>query len=242
MAIKNIPYQTKNFEIHYEIINPSKNDKTIVFLHGWGSNKEVMKSGFSRVLKDFRHIYIDMPGFGRSANETVLTTQEYGEIMGSLLEALGIDRASVTITGHSFGGKVATLLAPKNLILLSSAGIIEEKSQKVKTKIKLTKLANLLGIRFLSKLFRSKDVNRMSEAMYGTFKNVVDEDFSSIFEAYTGDTLIFWGIDDRATSLQSGQKIASLIKNSSLYPLAGDHYFFLKNSDKIEETIQEMIA
>ena len=183
MAIKNIPYQTKNFEIHYEIINPSKNDKTIVFLHGWGSNKEVMKSGFSRVLKDFRHIYIDMPGFGRSANETVLTTQEYGEIMGSLLEALGIDRASVTIAGHSFGGKVATLLAPKNLILLSSAGIIEEKSQKVKTKIKLAKLANTLGIRFLSKLFRSKDVNTMSEAMYGTFKYVVDEDFSSIFEA-----------------------------------------------------------
>ena len=74
MAIKSINYKNKDFELHYEILNPSQSEKTIVFLHGWGSNKEVMKSGFASILKDFRHIYIDMPGFGKSPNEIVLTT------------------------------------------------------------------------------------------------------------------------------------------------------------------------
>jgi len=241
MAIKSINYKNKDFELHYEILNPSQSEKTIVFLHGWGSNKEVMKSGFASILKDFRHIYIDMPGFGKSPNEIVLTTKEYSEIMKLFLESIGIQDNNITIAGHSFGGKVATLLAPKNLILLSTAGIVEEKSQKVKTKIKLAKIANKLGISFLSKVFRSKDVNTMSECMYGTFKNVVDEDFRDPFRAYNGNALIFWGISDTATSLQSGKTIHTLIKNSHFFPLVGDHYFFLKNSDKIEKTIKETI-
>jgi len=241
MAIKNINYNNRVFEINYEILNPTNIEKTIVFLHGWGSNKEVMKSGFSAILKDFRHIYIDMPGFGKSPNEVVLTTNDYSEIMRFFLESLGIGNDKVSIAGHSFGGKVATLLAPKNLILLSSAGIIEEKSTKVKTKIKLTKIANKLGLSFFSKLFRSKDVSLMSECMYGTFKNVVDEDFTYEFKKYNGNCLIFWGISDTATSLVSGEIIHHIINNSHFFPLVGDHYFFLKNSDKIEKTIKETI-
>jgi len=237
MAVKNVNYNNKNFEINYEILNPQQSEKTIVFLHGWGSNKEVMKSGFGATLKDFRHIYIDMPGFGKSPNEIVLTTKDYSEIMKLFLESLGIIDNNITIAGHSFGGKVATLLAPKNLVLLSTAGIIEEKSTKVKTKIKLTKIANKLGLSIFSKLFRSKDVVSMSECMYGTFKNVVDEDFSDEFKKYDGDALILWGINDKATSLQSGKIIHSLIKNSTFYPFEGDHYFFLKHSKEIENLV-----
>ena len=33
-----------------------------------------------------------------------------------------------SIVGHSFGGKVGVLLNPKELILLSSAGILKKKS------------------------------------------------------------------------------------------------------------------
>lgn len=240
MAIKNIVFQEVDYELHYEIANPT-NQKTILFLHGWGSNKEVMKSGFEKILKDFKHIYLDMPGFGKSPNNQVLKTQDYKEIVGLFLESIGLKLENITIAGHSFGGKVATLLHPKNLILLSSAGILEEKSPKVKAKIRLAKVMNKLGISILSKLFRSKDVNTMSECMYGTFKNVVDEDFSEVFKTYDGNTLIFWGKNDTATSLESGKKIATLIKNSHFYPFDGDHYFFLKHSKEIEKIIQETI-
>ncbi len=241
MAVKKIVYKNHDFEINYEIINPQISENNIVFLHGWGSNKEVMKSGFASKLNNFKHIYIDMPGFGKSPNEVVLTTYDYSEIMKLFFASLEIDYHQITIVGHSFGGKVATYLSPKNLILLSTAGIVEEKSTKVKTKIKLAKLANALGVSFFSKLFRSKDVNTMSEVMYGTFKNVVDEDFRNQFASYNGNALIFWGINDTATSLKSGEKIHQLIKNSQFFPLDGDHYFFLKNSDTIEQILKDNI-
>jgi pimeloyl-ACP methyl ester carboxylesterase len=74
LATKNLIVDNRNFDISYEIVNPTAK-KDIIFLHGWGSNKDIMKNVFSPYLKDFRHIYIDLPGFGKSLNNYVLTTK-----------------------------------------------------------------------------------------------------------------------------------------------------------------------
>ena len=190
MASKSLIVDNKNFDISYEIVNPSCT-KDIVFLHGWGSNKDIMKNVFALFFKDFRHIYIDMPGFGKSANNYALTTNDYAKIVDEFLNLLN-SRKDV-IVGHSYGGKVSTLLNPTNLVLLSSAGILEEKSFDVKFKIAIAKFFNKLGLRNITKLFRSKDVNTMSESMYETFKNVINEDFSSHFSNFQNNALIFWG-------------------------------------------------
>ncbi|MCG3681315.1 alpha/beta fold hydrolase [Aliarcobacter butzleri] len=238
MAIKNIIIDNKIFDISYEIINPSAT-KDIIFLHGWGSNKDIMKSAFSRYLKDFRHIYIDLPGFGKSPNEYVLTTNDYVNITSEFLKLLHSSKEF--IAGHSYGGKVATLLNPQNLILLSSAGILEEKPFDVKLKIFFAKVLNFLGLKNITKRFRSKDVDKMSENMYATFKNVVNEDFSSYFSDFSNKAYIFWGKDDKATSLESGQKIANLIKKSTFEAFEGDHYFFIKKAKNICERIENGI-
>lgn len=241
MAVKTVEYNHNSFEIAYDIINPSC-EETIVFLHGWGSNKEIMKQAFSSTLKQFKHIYIDMPGFGKSANDKVLTTQDYAKIMALFLEKLSlIPVIQLNIAGHSFGGKVATLLNPKNLILLSTAGILEEKSLSVKLKIKLAKFLNLFGLGKLTKAFRSKDVNEMNQGMYETFKNVVNEDFTQAFQNYKGKAYIFWGKEDTATSLKSGEQIHSLIQNSELVSYNGDHYFFIKNAHDITQRLENGI-
>ncbi|RBQ29692.1 alpha/beta fold hydrolase [Aliarcobacter vitoriensis] len=239
MALKSFTLDNRNFEISYDIVNANAK-KDIVFLHGWGSNKEVMKSAFSSYLKDFRHIYLDMSGFGKSQNKYVLTTQDYAKICEEFLTL--IDSSKDIIAGHSFGGKVATLLNPKNLVLLSSAGILEKKPLSVKLKIFFAKLLNIFGLKNFTKVFRSKDVDKMSENMYATFKNVVNEDFSVYFSNFQNNALIFWGEKDTATSLESGKKIASLIKNSKFTSYSGDHYFFLKNSKNISERIENGIS
>ncbi len=234
MAIKKVNYQNQNFDISYEIVNPSK-EKVLVFLHGWGSNKEIMKQAFGDEFKNYKHIYIDMPGFGKSSNDIVLTTNDYAKIINEFLQLFTISSSLLTIFGHSFGGKVATLLNPKHLVLLSTAGILEPKPLKVKLKIKLAKILGILGLRGLTKAFRSDDVNQMAQNMYETFKNVVDEDFSESFKIHKGDTLIFWGQKDTATTLGSGKKINELIEGSEFYDFDGDHYFFLKHHKKIGE-------
>ena len=240
MALKTVVFQNKHFDIAYDIVNASAS-KDIVFLHGWGSNKEIMKNSFSKYLPNFRHIYIDLPGFGKSSNHYVLTTQEYALIVHEFFSLLNIKAENLSIAGHSFGGKVATLLSPAYLILLSTAGIIEEKPLKVKIKIKVAKLLNFFGLGKITKLFRSKDVNQMSQNMYETFKNVVDEDFTQHFKNYQGKAFIFWGEQDTATSLESGKKIASLIKNSEFTSYAGNHYFFCEHANDITQRLDNGI-
>jgi alpha/beta hydrolase family protein len=145
--------------------------------------------------------------------------------------------------GHSFGGKIAALLAPRNLILLSSAGIIEPKPFVVRAKIAIFKILKRLGLAGLWRAFASKDAAGMSKTMYETLKNVVNEDFRDIFSALSPqNALIFWGKDDRATSLKSGELIHSLIRNSKFYPLAGDHFFFLQSADFIGEQIEKELS
>ena len=238
MATKNLIVDNKNFDISYEIVNPTAK-KDIVFLHGWGSNKDIMKNVFSPYLKDFRHIYIDLPGFGKSLNNYVLTTKDYAKIVDEFLKLLTSTKD--VIAGHSYGGKVATLLNPANLVLLSSAGILEEKPLDVKVKIFFAKIFNSLGLRIITKRFRSSDVNTMSENMYGTFKNVVNEDFTSYFSNFSNNALVFWGEKDTATSLESGKRMASLLKKSTFTSYDGDHFFFVQNAKNISERIENGI-
>ncbi|MBU1669316.1 alpha/beta hydrolase [bacterium] len=238
MAVKEIIYNDKPFKLSYEMVNPSVKE-SILILHGWGSNKEIMKQAFSKEFQNYKHIYLDMPGFGASANEMILTTKDYGAIVQLFLEALAIK--PTIIMGHSFGGKVATLLNPPYLVLLSSAGIVTVKPWSIKVKIATFKLLKPLGFSKIRELFVAPDAQGMSHEMYETFKNVVDEDFEVEFSKSKSRALCFWGIDDTATPLYTGEKIAGLIENSELYPLEGDHFFFLKHATFIANKIEQDI-
>jgi pimeloyl-ACP methyl ester carboxylesterase len=238
MAIKEISYKEQVFKLSYEIVNPSGVESMLV-LHGWGSNKEIMKQAFGKELKEYKHIYLDMPGFGASSNDMILTTKDYAEIIQKFLDILDVN--PTIIMGHSFGGKVSTLLNPSTLVLLSSAGVVTEKPWSVKVKIATFKFLKPLGMKKIRELFVAPDAQGMSHEMYETFKNVVDEDFEDEFAKSKSRALCFWGIDDTATPLYTGEKIAGLIENSKFYPLEGDHFFFLKHAKFIADEIIEDI-
>ena len=235
MAVKEISYKDQLFKLSYEIVNPSKIESVLV-LHGWGSNKEIMKQAFGKELKEYKHIYLDMPGFGGSSNNMILTTKDYGKIVQEFLDTLAVEPK--IIMGHSFGGKVSTLLNPPTLVLLSSAGVVTEKPWSIKVKIATFKLLKPLGFTKIRELFVAPDAQGMSHEMYETFKNVVDEDFETEFAKFKSRALCFWGIDDTATPLYTGKKIAGLIANSKFYPLDGDHFFFLKHAKFICNEIE----
>ena len=234
MAVKEIKYGGKIYRISYETANPAHKDVAL-FLHGWGANKEIMKKAFGAYFKDFRHVYVDMPGFGASSMHGALATKDYAKIIKSFLDELGA--SPKIIFGHSFGGKVATLLNPEYLALLSSAGIVAKKPLWVRFKIALFKFLKLFGLGFLYKFFATKDVKGMSKTMYETLKNVVDEDFSSKFADFGGKAFIFWGEEDKATPLKSGERVSRLIKNSEFHALKGDHFFFLLHARYIDGVV-----
>jgi pimeloyl-ACP methyl ester carboxylesterase len=236
MASKEIMYKDQVFQLSYELLNPAK-EEVLLILHGWGSNKEIMKQAFGKLLPDYKHVYLDMPGFGKSTNSMILTTEDYANIAKLFLDTL--DVVPKIAMGHSFGGKVATLLNTECLVLLSSAGIVTEKPWSVKIKIATFKLLKPLGFTKIRELFVAPDAQGMSHEMYETFKNVVDEDFEDSFSASKSKALCFWGKEDTATPLYTGEKIAGLIADSAFYPLDGDHFFFLKHANFIAQTITQ---
>ncbi len=234
MASREIIYREKHFELSYELVNPAQKEILLV-LHGWGSNKEIMMQAFAKTMPEYKHIYLDLPGFGKSNNEITLTTKAYTEIIQIFLSSIG---AEIKIAmGHSFGGKVSTLLNPSCLVLLSSSGILVPKPLSVQIKIKLFKLFRSIGLERIRNLFVSDDAKGMSQAMYETFKNVVNEPFEKNFVDYPGKGLLFWGKADTATPLWTAEKITTEMKNSELFPLDGDHFFFLNHSQFIADTI-----
>lgn len=236
MAKKEILFQNNTYALAYEMLNLGQ-PQTILFLHGWGSNKEIMKQAFGKTFPSYQHLYLDLPGFGHSSIHDVIDTITYAQIVQSFLDELHIK--PYMIVGHSYGGKVATILNPETLVLLSSAGIIAPKSLKVRTKIALFKMLKPFAPRSFYRLFATKDVDGMSQTMYEIVKIVVNEDFSERFLARKAQTFIFWGKEDSATPLLSGEKINALIQGSHFYPLDGDHFFFLKQNRKIEKTLLE---
>ncbi len=238
MAIKEIIYNNIKYNISYKICNKNR-EKRVVFLHGWGSNKEIMCDSFAKYLDNFCLYFIDMPGFGNSSIKYPLSTKEYANIMDLFLESLHVEKN--IIFGHSFGGKVATLMDPDILVLLSSAGILNKKSFKTKAKIKIFKILKpLFGSKFYN-VFATKDVEGLSQIMYETLKKVVDEDFSNIFANFKNRALIYWGKEDGAVPLSNAYTIDSLIKNSKLRVYEGDHFFFLKNAGQICQDFQKDI-
>jgi len=239
VALKTIQYRQHTFKISYEIVNPEAK-YTMIFLHGWGSNKGLMKNSFGTQLDTFRHVYVDLPGFGNSTCNMALTTEDYANIMELFLAQISANQDPV-IVGHSFGGKVALLLNPSILVLIGSAGIRVPKPLKVRAKILLFKCLKIFGFAALRNLFVSEDAKSLSEPMYQTFKNVVDEDFSDRFANFTGHAVLCWGREDTATPLSSGRKIESLIKDSRLAEFEGDHYFFMSQSKAVSAEIEKCV-
>jgi len=236
MAVKSIQYKTHTLDISYEIINPDAKVDLII-LHGWGSNKNLMKQAFSTYMKGFRHIYIDLPGFGKSTCCLAMTTADVARIVEMFMVL--INASKDVVLGHSFGGKVATILDPKVLVLLGSAGIYTRKPLSIKLKIAIFKTLKIFGLAKLRSLFVAQDAKTLNEPMYQTFKNVVDEDFSDQFKSFKGKALVCWGDKDTATPLSSGEKISELIEDSSLEVYDGDHYFFLQHSEAVSKKVEE---
>lgn len=236
MALRNITWEGKDFPISYKILDNKSKDFAL-FLHGWSANKELLERAFSAHFQSLNHLYVDLPGFGGSGNDFVLDSANYAEIITHFLRALNI--APKIVLGHSFGGKVASLLNAPNLVLLSSAGLQKSQNLDIKLKIKCAKIARFFGIK--ARFLVSKDAQNLPANMYESFKIIVREDFSEHFRALKSKTLIFWGKDDEALPLALGEKMGEMIADSAFYALDGNHFFFLDSANraKIETTTKE---
>lgn len=215
-------------------VGSSKN--FVVFLHGWGADRNSFMW-----LKDFfpeqSLVLVDFPGFGESPEpERPYSVFDYVCELKDLLENFEI--SSLTLVGHSFGGRVAIKFAflfqnefeNFKLCLVDSAGIIPRRGLKYYYRVYKYKLYKKLfpSSKKLLK-FGSSDYVKLSPVMKQTFIKVVNEDLSSYAKFINAKTLIVWGSRDTETKLYMAKKLNKLIRGSMLKIIDGaGHFCFLE--------------
>lgn len=101
----------KTVKITYYIYGTSRG-KTIVWLHGFLEDSRMWTYLIEYFPKSFRHIFIDLPGFGKSqCIAYVHTMDEMAEVVKAVLDKLRIRKAA--LVGHSMGGYVSLAFGEK---------------------------------------------------------------------------------------------------------------------------------
>ena len=240
--IKNI----KNTNINY--IDYGEGENTIVLLHGWGQNIEMMKPIGDKLSKENRIVIVDLPGFGQSSEpDTIWTIYDYAECINKLLTEINVDNP--IMIGHSFGGKISLEYASKyktqKLVLFGSP--FKKMILKLSTKTKILKflkkgpvLNKLEG--FAKKHIGSTDYKNASETMRKILVEHVNLDITEDVKKIKCPTLIIWGTLDKEVPLSDAYELEKLIRDSAVIPYEGcSHYAYLERLNQTVNIIKNFI-
>lgn len=224
----------KNININY-LRYGNNNGKTIVLLHGWGQNIQMMKPVGDNLINDFDIIIVDLPGHGSSDEpDTVWSVYDYADCIHELLNDLEV--VNPILIGHSFGGKISIVYASKynvqKLVLFASPYKPEIKKISIKTKImkKMAQISFLSPlVEFAKKHIGSTDYKNASPMMRKILVATVNLDITEDVKKIKCSTLLIWGDKDTAVPLVRAYELEKLITDAGVVVYEGcTHYAYLE--------------
>lgn len=236
-----------NVDINY--IDYGEGENTLVLLHGWGQNIDMMKPIGDKLSKNNRIIIVDLPGFGLSNEpDTIWTMYDYTECINKLLKSLKVNNP--IMIGHSFGGKISLIYASKykvnKLVLFGSPFKQEIKKLSTKTKI----LKSLKKVPILNKLegfakrhIGSRDYKEASDFMRKILVEHVNLDITLDVKKIKCPTIIVWGTMDTEVPIERAYELEKLINDSAVIPYEGcTHYAYLERLNQTVNIIKNFIG
>jgi len=234
--------------------NEKYESKALLFVHGWGADKDNLRAVYHKLKYEYRVISIDLPGFGESsAPKQVIGSDDYARIIVEFLNKLNINQ--ISYIGHSFGGKLGLVLAGnklfdiKNLVLIDSSGVKPRRGVVWYIKVYFYKIMKFTyskivkdekRIEDFKKKFGSDDYKNAGK-MLKTFVKIVNEDYTYILDKISCPTFIYWGEKDRDTPLWMAKLMRKKIKDSALFVVKnGGHYSFL-DDERVSSIIRELV-
>lgn len=226
--------RVKNINLNY-IRYGNNSAKTIVLLHGWGQNIEMMKPIGDNLKDDFDIVIIDLPGFGKSNEpDYVWSVYDYAECVHDLLDSLNIKNP--ILMGHSFGGKVSLAFASmydvEKLVLFASPYKPEIEKLSLKTKfLKRVAKINILKplVDFFKKYIGSTDYKNASPMMRKILVETVNLDITESVKKIRCSTLLIWGDSDTAVPLKRAYELEQMISDAGVVVYEGcTHYAYLE--------------
>lgn len=242
---------SKGCKCYYEDSGQGK--KTMVLLHGWGQNTEMMKAIALYFAKHFRVINLDFPGFGQSENPpSAFSVQDYADFLAELLQQLGVKKP--ILVAHSFGCRVALHYSRdypvEKMVLTGAAGVRDKRdwhwywrtySYKLAKRILRWKPLLPLYHRWQKKV-GSSDYQQAQGVMRETFVKVVNDDVSSFLPAIDVETLLVFGELDTATPVAKGEYMAKQMPRATLIIFAGDdHYAYFHQALRFNRVLEAFL-
>ena len=235
--------------------------RPLLLLHGWGLDHTSLDWLRDQISADYCCITLDFPGFGccdlpistssSEAENGAAPPQgspgwgvaDFVDLIVQILEALALP--TVSLLGHSFGGRVGLRLAAlqpervEALFLIAAAGLRRPQSLRRRLQVSLLRrlgrcaswlLPCSLAIPLRERLIRKIASKDYLEAgpLRTTLVKVVNEDAAPYVARIQAPTLILWGQEDQETPLWMAQELHRLIAHSRLHVLPGfDHHSIL---------------
>lgn len=221
-------YAYKNTKVYYEIFG--EGNTPIVFLHGWGGNTKGFNFITPKLTFNYRAMFIDFPPFGNSEEPSVpFDMFDYATMVKEIIAKERFENC--ILVGHSFGGRVAIILASEGiaskLILTSSAGMKPKRGLKYYLKLYKYKLCKKLG--FVSNS-GSSDYKKLSPVMKKTFVNIVNTHLEQYASKINVPTILFWGEKDDQTPLYMAKRLKKLISDSEIISFKkSGHFAYIEN-------------
>lgn len=220
--------------MHYQRVGDGP---PILFLHGWGCDGSIFNQ-IAACIKGFSCYLVDLYGFGQSPSppEEGWDVTQYAIGVINLMDRLSL--SSVAIVGHSFGCRVAMVLAAlypqriQNMLLVSPAGL---RSFSLKRSFKV---ARYKLVKFFTQIIRNKDLVKSygsddyiacKSQLKNTLVKVVNQNLAPFASKIRCKVLIVNGNNDKETTPRHAARLNKLIENSSLVLLEGNHFCFFVN-------------
>lgn len=233
----------KNLTIHYEY-NDIGSDTTIVLLHGWGQNIEMMKPIGDLYQSSYNVFILDLPGFGESDEpDTSWTVFEYADFIKGFLDSFALKK--IILIGHSFGGKVSLVYASKykveKLVCFASPYCKEMKKLPFKTKV-YKFLKKVFFLRWIANIMKhfigSTDYKNASERMRGVLVQSVNLDINEEVKKIKCPVLLIWGSEDTAVPVNRAYELEKLIPDAGVVVYEGaTHYAYLERIQEVQSVL-----
>ena len=225
-------------ECEYEISRSEGDTETVLFLHGWGGD-----------LRSFAGAYSAVCGLGVSCINFAFPKRvpadwgvyEYAVCVNDFLNMLGVSEPIVV--GHSFGGRIAIILASqglcKKIMLVDSAGL----KPKLNIRKKLRIVAYHRRVKRGKSLdgFGSMDYNNLEPEMRGVFVRIVNTHLDGLLPYIGCKTLLYWGRRDRDTPLYMAKRLKRGIADSELIVADGGHFAYAESGYGFASALKSFI-
>jgi len=223
--------------MHFERIGTG--GTPLIMLHGFGATLESLKP-LALLLGEKREVWlVDLPGFGKTLfNEKLIGAEEIGNAVHVLLKERGL--SEVDLLGHSFGGKVAMLMASRHpdlvrkLVLIAPSGLKRKRNAQEYVRHHGIKWLGKFLKLFKPKTFETWFTPKFASSDYKHFPHVrkilvrsINENIDQKILQIKRPSLLLWGARDSETPLEMGQRLNRMIKGSHIivYPTLGHRPF-----------------